>query len=164
MEDEPLLFCFLNELSGIGAGGQKVLTEKPTPAPTPLVSDGRDRRVTKRSQRRAEEKRWKRETCEHFAQGKPRAGRQAAHFQPTMWGQAWANHCSPRGPVGGKSGQPAGNRGRREQLWVFEASFRLWLQKCQVLLRIAPSPALQSPAIMIVSGPQRGGGLAALQM
>ena len=61
MEDEPLLFCFLNELSGIGAGGQKVLTEKPTPAPTPLVSDGRDRRVTKRSQRRAEEKRWKRD-------------------------------------------------------------------------------------------------------
>lgn len=34
---------------------------------------------------------------------------------------------------------------------MFEASFRLWLQKCQAL-RIAPSPALQSPAITIVSG------------
>lgn len=49
-----------------------------------------------------------------------------------------------------------------EQLWVFEASFRLWLQKCQVLLIIAPSPAPQSLAIVIVSGPQAGGGLAAL--
>ena len=88
VEGESLLFCFLNELSGVGAGGEKVLTEKPTPAPTPLVSDGRDRRVTKRSQRRAEEERRKRETWEHFARGNPRAGRQAAHFQPTMWGQA----------------------------------------------------------------------------
>ena len=43
-----------------------------------------------------------------------------------------------------------------EQLWVFEASFRLWLQKCQVLLIIAPSPAPQSLAVMIVSGPQGG--------
>lgn len=136
MEEELLLFHFLNELSGMRGGEGKDLIEK---APS-LVYDSRGRWVTTSSQGRAEKE--KRDTgifCTGTTQGC--MGRQVTS-SPLFGVRPSANHCRPRGPVEGEQGSSQAAVGGGSHGGCAWPPLDQGSRKCQVLLIIVPGARL----------------------